>query len=271
LYCEGGSKSPDIRVISVLLAGVCVVAPSGGKYGFGQRVRLARELQPSPLIAGLCDRDFDADITAPRESPREWQIDNGKTWLGWRWERKELENYLIDPGVVERALGGAMLDMEMYRAALQHAADTIAVYTAARVALSLNRPRFAPLDNAWGPPRNLDAHPFPDALEEADCRTGIQTILRDYAQTHSPVPQNVAEQFDSQLLLCRPGGVRHQHFLTFFAGKDLLLAMETALAQFGFSSPRQFRERIIKRIAESTENVWTWLPEWTLLRKMITT
>ncbi len=270
LYCEGGAKSPDIRVLSVILAGVCLVVPSGSKYGFGQRVLQARGIQSGSVIAGLCDRDFDDDEAIPQGLPREWRIDGGKTQLGWRWERKELENYLIDPTVVSRALGTRTPDLEDYRAALQAAAETGSDYTAARTALSLNRPRFSPLENSWGTERNLNGHRFPDQFGEDNCRQGMRAILQDYAQSQIPSLQNALREFDRLLPLCRRGGVRFQHFLTFFAGKDLLLGMQSELARFGFESPRQFREQIIKGIAESLEDAWTWLPEWTQLRQKIT-
>lgn len=269
LYCEGGPKSPDIRIISALLAGACVVSPVGSKYGFGQRVLVTREIQSGSTIAGLSDRDFDADATVPQGVPREWRIDEGRVWLGWHWERKELENYLIDPSVVARALGLRAPNLEDYRAILQAAATTVADYTAARTALSLSRPRFFPLDNSWGTRQNLEGHRFPNNFSEGDCRQGIQKVLQSHEQSQIPSAENVLSEFDRLLPICRPGGVRYEHFVTFFAGKDLLLVMQPALLQFGFESPRQFRERIIKGIEESSENVWTWLPEWNQLRQMV--
>ena len=66
-------------------------------------------------------------------------------------------------------------------------------------------------------------------------------------------------------------------YLTFFAGKDLLLAMKRSLEDFGFEShdPNRpspisaFLERIVARI-ERAEAVWEWLPEWRVLRELIT-
>ncbi|MFY7820276.1 hypothetical protein, partial [Planktothrix agardhii] len=50
-------------------------------------------------------------------------------------------------------------------------------YTAARIALSLSRQRLLPLQNCWG--NTGGQHPFPDALSELDCRTGIQNIVNN--------------------------------------------------------------------------------------------
>lgn len=269
LYCEGGPKSPDIRVLSIILAGACVLEPAGGKYGFGDRILGARKTRASDAIAGLGDRDFDDDDASPHGAPRDWQIDAGKTKLGWRWERKEIENYLIDPVVVAHALGSSAPNPAEYHASLQAAADAVADYTAARIALSLNRPRFTPLANSWGDESNLDGHRFPAQFTEEDCRHQIPALLQNHAQTQIPPPQDILRDYDRLLVACRVGGVRYQNFLTFFAGKDLLLGMQTALTRSGLGTARQFRERIIKGIEESSEEVWTWLPEWTQLRKLV--
>jgi len=162
-----------------------------------------------------------------------------------------------------------MQNIEEYRVFLQDATVAIADYTAARTALSIHRPRFSPLENSWGTERSLDRHQFPEQFGEEDCRQGIQTTLQNFAQSQIPTPHDVLASFDQLLVLCRPGGLRHQHFLTFFAGKDLLLAMSSGLAEMGFESPKQFRERVIKGMEESLDDVWTWLPEWNQLRAMI--
>jgi hypothetical protein len=85
------------------------------------------------------------------------------------------------------------------------------------------------------------------------------------------VRSNVLSQLNRLLPACCLGGIRfqNQNFLTFFAGTDLLYGMRNALRIFGFDSPVVFRERILKGIEESDEEVWTWLPEWQQLRELI--
>lgn len=268
LYCEGASKSPDIRVLASLLSGVCVVKPGGGKYGLGQMIRLAREASPNSVIAGLRDRDLEADDADPAKAPRPWQVENGTVWLGWYWERVEIENYLVDPEVVRRALRNRAPKAGAYRAALSAAAKSIADYTASRAALTRSRVRFSPLANNWGVARGRDQHRFPDERGEADCRRQIRLIVAQHEQAQAVQADDVLRRFDELLSACRPSGQRFQHFLTFFAGKDLLCAMETALARFGLGSPFEFRERVLKGLEESAEDPWTWLPEWQRLRDL---
>ncbi|MBI4761737.1 MAG: hypothetical protein HY780_11020 [Chloroflexi bacterium] len=67
----------------------------------------------------------------------------------------------------------------------------------------------------------------------------------------------------------KPGSVSVAGLMDRDWDKDLLLGMQTELTAFGFTSPRQFRERVLKGIEESQEDVWTWLPEWNQLRQEI--
>ena len=270
LYCEGGSKSPDARTIRAILIGLtCTVESMGSKYGFGQKVLLSRNARPNSTIAGLRDRDLVRDDSEPTNTPCEWRIESDKVWLGWHWERVEIENYLIDPVVVQHALGPRIPDAEAYRAALRASAETIADYTAARIALSISRVRFSPLENSWGTERGADRHKFPDQRGEADCRKAISEVVKQYVQNQIVPESIVLQEFDMLLTSCRPGGKRHKHFITFFSGKDLLCGMDGALASLGFKSPFEFRERILKGIEDSSEDVWTWLSEWTQLRRLV--
>jgi len=104
----------------------------------------------------------------------------------------------------------------------------------------------------------------------SDCRVAIRAIVEQYKQAQIVKESDVLSKFDELLPTCRRGGFRFQNYLTFFAGKDLLCGMQTALAQFNLGSPFEFRERVIKGIENSLEEVVMWLPEWQRFRKSIT-
>ena len=72
LYCEGVSKSPDLRVLSTILPPGCVVRPIGSKQGLAQRILGARDVRSGSTIAGLRDRDFDNDDSPQSGSRRDW-------------------------------------------------------------------------------------------------------------------------------------------------------------------------------------------------------
>ena len=94
LFCEGGPGSYDIKVLNKLLSG-CLIRPEGGKYGMGNRIKAEREALRGGLVFGLLDGDFRAATTDPRGQPQPWLVDSGQNHLGWRWERKEIENYFL--------------------------------------------------------------------------------------------------------------------------------------------------------------------------------
>lgn len=268
LFCEGAGGGPDIRVLRSILLGInLVIEPSGPKYGLGARIRAYREAIGDSIIAGIRDSDFDRDHIPPTGSLREWRVENDLVWLGWYWERVEIENYLIDPIVVEQALGASTLDMNTYRMALQASAESVVEYMAARMALSRSRIQFSPLPNHWGEAGGLKGHSFPTYRNEIACRSQISIIVADYAQRIQEA--EVLERFDAMLVYHRPGGSHFQHPEICFSGKDLLCGMRTALEGMGFASPGVFRERVLKGIETSSEDVWTWLPEWNELRNQI--
>ncbi|BAZ70566.1 hypothetical protein NIES4106_53610 (plasmid) [Fischerella sp. NIES-4106] len=277
LYCEGVAKSPDVRLLSLIIPPGCVVRPIGSKQGLAQRILGAKDIRTGSTIAGLRDRDFDDDQSPPQGTPRNWQITEGgkQIPLGWYWERKEIENYLVDPKVVKRALGSEAPPLEEYRQALKASAQKIAVYTAARITLSLylqNRP--SPPNNSWGEERDKkEGYRFPKdkALTEANCKSELNNIIKQYEQRLSSPKRNPLDDFERLLPTCCPGGSRfqNQNYITFFAGKDLLYGMREQLSGFGFESPVVFRELILKGIEESTQDVWTWLLEWQRLRELI--
>jgi hypothetical protein len=271
LYCEGGKNSPDIRVLLNILSGICTVKPAGSKYGLDRQILFIKQenLLPSSVVAVLKDRDFDDDMSLPINSPRSWspKVNGQEIQIGWSWERKEIENYLIDPEVVSHALGTKAPPIEEYSTALEKSARDIADYTAARTALSLSRQRLLPLNNCWG--NSGGQHPFPSSLSESDCRTGITDIVRQYEQAQIIQEYDVLNRFDQLLPTCRINGARFQSFLTFFSGKDLLCGMRSELVSFGLGEPFVFRERIIKGIENSPDDVSSWLPEWSQLRQLV--
>lgn len=271
LYCEGAKNSPDIRVLLNVLSGICTVRFAGSKNGLDQKILFTKQenLLPGSTVAALKDRDFDNDESTPTNTPRSWlaKVHDQNIQVGWSWERKEIENYLIDPEVVSHALGSKAPPIKDYCAALEESARTIADYTAARIALSISRQPLLPLKNCWG---NVGGqHPFPERLAELDCRTGITDIVHQYEQAQIVREEDVLVSFEHLLSMCRVGGCRFQHFLIFFSGKDLLCGMRSALIGWGLGEPFVFRERIVKGIENSTESVSSWVPEWDQLRQIV--
>jgi hypothetical protein len=267
LYCEGNSGSVDIRVIRQLLPKDCVVRPIGGRGTFPSSIVGDRAINPN--LAGLLDGDFDCHNFTLSNSPRQ-RFERNNVQIGWAWERKEIENDLLDPEVVQRALGRKAPPMDEYRSVLREAAEAISAYTAARTALSCYG-----FKNFWGEQVANTSYCFPRRLGRDACEQNIRTIVQNFRGDRIVEPENVLEKFRRLLPSFRPDGVRLENFLTFFAGKDLLCCMTNKFREFGFESSKPqisptnvFLERIIKGV-EKAEQVWTWLPEWQALRELI--
>ena len=274
IYCEGGKNSPDSRILLNLVSGMGItIKYARSKYGIDRQILfiMQENLLPGSAVAALKDRDFDDDDSSPENAPRDWSVrDNEQNIrIGWSWERKEIENYLIDPDVVSRALGSKAPPPDDYRSSLENSAKTIADYTAARTALSLPRQTRLPLKNCWGTQGINSRHLFPELLSISDCCEGIKNNVRLYEQTQIIREDDVLSSFNKLLLSCRSGGTRFQYFLTFFSGKDLLYGMRTDIRKFGLGKPCDFLERIVKGIENSTDNVWMWLSEWERLRQLL--
>jgi len=269
LLCEGNMGGPDARVLNRILAGRGEIKPLGGKYGMRERVKARREAMPQSTVYGLLDGDFPRVWAPPVGRPKPWDADG--TQLGWRWERKEIENYLLDPQVVRRALGAVAPDGGRYQAALERARDQICTYQAARLALTIHRPRFQPLANEFGRERGRLRHIMPDDFSVAACEAGIQQAVSDHNAGQTVALQTVATEFRSRCPECAVGGQRFSTYLVAFAGKDLLHAMSEDLRAMGFASPAVFIEKVLQGLENTPDDVASWLAEWTALRQAVET
>jgi hypothetical protein len=268
LYCEGNSKSYDIRVLRQLLP-KCEIKPLGGK-SFMEKIIPDRLVVPN--LAGIVDRDFDNYDFTPTNSPLPYNYEGVQ--IGWKWERKEIENYLIDPVVVKKTIRNQLPSMDSYQEALDQAAQAVAVYTAARIALTHFR-----FQNRWGEEIKgvfESAYYCPKSFTEDAVKDNIRKIVNENKGDRIVTSKDVLNKFEELLPLFKPGGDRFKNYLTFFAGKDLLWKMQDKLVKFGFiptapgvkSSIPVFLEKIVKSMEREEDN-WKWLPEWQSLRSKV--
>jgi len=268
LLCEGIASSPDMQVLGKLLAGRCEVRPFGSKYGMGSVVKGGREAIGRETVFGILDGDFPVEWSQPTGAPRPWIASDG-TVLGWRWERKEIENYLIDPTVVARALGADAPQPDNYAGALVVARDRLTFYQAARAALSDRRRRFTPLSSSFGRERGREDHPLPDDTSEEACREGIRGCVEAYNAGQSVTVEDVNAAFDMLKPEFAVGGARHDHYLASFAGKDILWAIDADIRVLGFDGVLPFREKVLVGIRNATDDIGEWLPEWRALQEAV--
>jgi hypothetical protein len=270
LLCEGAPHSPDVRLLTRIPGGRGEVRPSGPKYGMSARVLAYRRAKHAGKesedgVQGLLDGDFILEWHSHTlDAPWKWVEDfwDGLRCMGWRWSRKEIENYLIDPSVVRQALGSKAPSEENRIEVLYEARDRIAAYQAARTALAAMRAKPRWLENPFGRERGKQKHRFPEKLDRNSCVEGLRACLAAHNAAQALRLEEAEEKFEHFLQECLPGGNRHRDFPHAFAGKDLLCAMENRLHGMGFASPAVFLEKILAGIESATENVRDWLPEW---------
>jgi hypothetical protein len=255
-------------VLNRILAGLGAIQPLGGKYGMGERIKALRAVLGQQTVFGLLDGDFQAEWQTPVRRPQHWP-GSDQSVFGWRWERKEIENYLIDPEVVRRSLGQAAPNIGVYQTALERARDLVSTYQAARLALVLHRPRLQPMANAFGRERGAPGHLMPDDFSEPTCLEGIRKAVNEHNDRLGVVLHAVHAEFQTRRGECETGGARFSHFLTSFSGKDLLHAMSRDLQAFGFASTAVFLEKVLSGVDNTSDDVALWLEEWTALRQEI--
>ncbi len=265
ILCEGGTNSPDVRILRKLLGGICQVKPMGGKYGMGDRILARRETLGANAVFGVLDGDFLLEWKGVQNLPVQWtkKINNEIIHFGWRWERKEIENYLVDLDIVCKTLPNGLIEEKKYRKALEKTRDKISAYQAARTALNACRRRFKPLESSFGVPcGRKEKHSFPIKLDEKSCIEGIKQNIDAYENSQIVTYKEAENLYSKYLPECKSGGKRYDDYLYCFAGKDLLWGMNEWLENNLDDDAWAFREKVLKGIEKSTEDVSGWTPSW---------
>ena len=260
LLCEGGPKSPDIRVLSAVLNGVAgEVRPSGGKQGLRELVKSLRVHNRS--CVALADGDFPRipESWAASDEARRW--DDGIEFLGWLWRRKEVENYLLDPEVLKRTFGWTTTKVLDYQAQLAEAAKIISVPTAARMSLVVHAPKKTRLET------NVTL-----TLPDSELRTQLSRRARNYNSGATIKAKALLETYHRLKPECSPSGRLHPSALVVFAGKDLMQALGhmkgVRAIQPELADGTALTESVLETL-EKSPAPYTWLPEWSSLRAAV--
>ncbi|WP_437296681.1 hypothetical protein [Sorangium sp. So ce426] len=267
LLCEGEDNSPDGRLLHAILRGTGVqIEPSGGKDAFAGLIRGRRRQNPG--VCGLVDGDFPRDPDAWTETtdpgPRRWTMRDRQKQivLGWTWGRKEVENYLVDPEVLARALRWTPETKKRYLAQIERVFDTLGHVTAARIALTCCAPRRNRI-NTEVPLAATKEKLAQELHERADAYTEGARLDRD----------KLLQVFERHVPDCLSGRFR-QHAIEVFAGKDILAKIQSTS---GFDQELKvlknqpaLEERVLNALEHDAEP-HAWLPEWAALRSAVET
>ncbi|MGO8675233.1 MAG: hypothetical protein ACLQVX_05115 [Limisphaerales bacterium] len=249
-------------MLTRVLAGQVAVTPGGTKDDLHHIVR--RELEEGKSgIAYLRDRDFDSE--PPPSGTDGVEVDrliNGVV-LGYRWDRTELENYLLEPPLVAAALG---FDLAEFSAEVARVASVLHAYTAGRWTLGQLRARTRRMTRVRTRPESLSgtAFPLPKSLAEADVVSWLDTVV-------TRVSQAVAKEFDvaairSQFEMYKNvlSGKCGAEILRWYSGKDLLGVLAGYFQSKGINNSAEALERVVVWL-ETPDGISTamgHLPDW---------
>ena len=267
LLCEGDSNGIDSIVLNKILDNHTIHAV-GSRFGMRHRIEVLRQVLNQPVYS-ILDRDFVIQWTQPVNQPIAWEVTHNsqRIRLGWFWERKEIENYLIDPLVVERVFA-PHIKISTYQSALKEARDKITIYQAARMTLStIGRTGQYYLATSMGIVRGNNGYLFPteSSLNEDSCYQWVQETCDEYGQRHFTRKEKFSELFEMYKTDFLHGGERYMKFLWAFSGKDLIYALEPWLTSHLNVNAQSFVNTIIKNLC-SHDSISEWLPEWLCLK-----
>jgi hypothetical protein len=260
----------DREILTPLFAGNPLVDPRPTSKGsLAPRARDLR-LDHGQTACYIRDRDFDflppGDLTQPTVDK---STDAGAT-LGWRWCRHEIENYLIDPGIIHATFGW---DRATFETQLVDAARRIKHYQVSRWAIGQARQVLPPAKKFPSKPTECARHEFrlPADLTSAGTATWAQTQAATFladVQTTLPAALSTAmtahsARFTDAFL----GDVAN--VLVWCSGKDLLASLMPWLKARHRLHPSQLRTRVRDWIELNPDPTLVLLPEWDSLRNLL--
>lgn len=175
--------------------------------------------------------------------------------LGWQWRRKEIENYLVDPEVLTRALGWDAAKRGAYESSLERVLDDLGPATAARMALTACAPRKVRL-----------ATDVRLGAAEAELERDLVDIAAKYNEGARVEELALVETFRWCLPECRPGGRFRAQAREVFAGKNIVDRIQSTA---GFDRELKNKDALFERVLVALERdaaPHEWLPEWRALR-----
>lgn len=262
LFVEG---ELDAAILGALLEGAPVVERRGSKNAL-KPIAAEERIRTGRRVAFVRDRDFDFD-PCPGQSSKPGEIKDGRfpDPLGWYWSRHEIENYLLDPAVVE--LAWPSVARQAYEEALVEAAVGIRFYEAARWTIGMARRALPPHYELKTRPTELEGRELavPSRLEECPCREWALGCL----ETHlNRVSESLSRATSVDCLEKKVAAFTedfcadYKAVLTWFSGKDLLAALSPALTRLYNVDAGQFRAYLRNWIMAYPQEALDVLPEW---------
>ncbi|MHC4880850.1 MAG: hypothetical protein ACYTGL_30730 [Planctomycetota bacterium] len=261
LYVEG---KLDSEIYTPVFAGAVTIEKGGSKNSL--RPQAGRDRQSGIQAGYLRDRDFDFDPPDDMESPTADSLGD-EVW-GWRLNRHEIENYLIDSRVVEAKFG---IEANLWQDWLREAGMKICWYQVARWTVGYARSQLPPHYKLQTSPGTVAEMRLPaDLSEEASltwCRSTIEAFHTriDECLGESAVAAHIqsrAEHFSEERL------GDPLHILTWCSGKDLFAALpDDALQVTLVESPATLCNILRDWVRDHPEEFVDFFPEFAALKQ----
>ncbi|MBI1904242.1 MAG: hypothetical protein HYS13_24365 [Planctomycetia bacterium] len=259
----------DAQVLGAVFAGRPPVRIGGDKRSLKGRARDQRE-RARVDVGYVRDRDFDYDPPKDVTQPTVDWLDN-KAAMGWRWCRHEIENYLVDPSLVSKAMGWPVQE---FSDQLVAAAKQIRYYEIARWTVGVARRALPPNYELETRPPEIGKSEFrlPDELTEAAMFDWAQRHIHSFADRVNKALgkdsiENSLKRLANLLTDAFLGDVANA--LLWCSGKDLLTALSVWLRSQGIPSAGDFRARVRDWLIQNPEDAVASLPEWQRFREVV--
>ncbi|WP_295441794.1 hypothetical protein [uncultured Thiodictyon sp.] len=251
----------DSEILASVLAGEPAVRRGGSKNGLAPQARYERDMS-KVKAAYLRDRDFDHE---PPQNHHTVTVDrqDGSTVLGWRWARHEIENYLLDPAIVEKAIGISAHD---WSATLTEVAGRIRWYQIARWTIGQVRRVLPPSHQLRTRPADLNELALPALTDKPFSREWCLTSIGDFLEqvTEKMSPESVEAKIDRYSGILTEDNLGNiETTLAWCSGKDLLAGLSCdSLRQSRCTNAGDLRAALRDWVRENAGEAVAQFPEW---------
>lgn len=263
LFVEGKLES---ELLNPILSGQPALKVGGSKNALKPRARTERD-ETKTEIAYLRDRDFDFDPPADLTNPT---VDASieEVPFGWRWCRHEIENYLLEPRLIEAATGWPAQEAND---ALSQIAGEIRHYQIARWTIGTVRRSLPPNHELKTRPAGLNEIGLPLGLSQEAISAWATQQISDFAgrladQVQAGVLQNLKSTFHRRFDEAFLSDVKQ--VLLWFSGKDLLAGLQRAIPA-KVPNAGSFRADLRDWVRANPERALDLLPEWQSLVNLL--
>lgn len=263
----------DAEILGTLLPHVIAFAPAVRWVGSKSTIKaicLHENRDNDRSAAYVRDRDFDFTPDEMASGP----IPMATGPLGWHWQRHEMENYLLDPQLVQQAFPA--ISSQAYTAELIAAAKRIRFYEAARWTIGTARRALPPFREFPTRPESVAGHDFmiPDAVGEADCEQWVTMQVSSFRERTDAAmdTDGLARSLAQNTRLFDETFCTHpERTMIWFSGKDLITALQPWLIVSLHRDAPGFRNSVRDWIMAHPDEALAVHAEWRELARLLST